>query len=72
MCIRDSADVLLKDLEFFGQLFESQVVHDLQFMSRQEILVGQARMIWRGSCGVGFGHVFPVHEMLVVNLTQFE
>lgn len=35
------ADVLLRDLEFFGQLFESQVVHDLQFMSRQEIYHGR-------------------------------
>ncbi|EFN92853.1 hypothetical protein HMPREF9278_2124 [Mobiluncus mulieris FB024-16] len=31
------ADGLLGDLEFFGQAFESQVVHDLGFTSRQEV-----------------------------------
>lgn len=39
--LHTDADGLLGDLEFFGQVFESQVVHDLRFMSRQEIYHGR-------------------------------
>lgn len=33
---------LLDDLEFFGQLFESQVVHDLRYLARTDIYHGRS------------------------------
>ncbi|MBB5845609.1 putative AAA+ superfamily ATPase [Mobiluncus mulieris] len=58
--LHTDADGLLGDLEFFGQVFESQVVHDLRFMSRQEAYHG------RGADGLEVDTVLEIAGRVVL------
>lgn len=58
--LHTDADGLLADLEFFGQVFESQVVHDLRFMSRQEAYHG------RGADGLEVDTVLEIAGRVVL------